>query len=92
MYTNTFNKGFDWDKFYKLLVKWIVVSNQLFTKVEVPKFHSLLTFLKPAVGDRMVKGDQMCEKIMDHAEKARKDYGSCLKFVQFINFWLCILQ
>jgi hypothetical protein len=62
--TNHYNKGFDWDKFYELLVKWIVVSNQPFTEVEVPEFHNLLTFLKLPVGNRMVKADQMHEKIM----------------------------
>jgi hypothetical protein len=73
-----------------LLVKWIVVSNQPFTEVEVPEFRDLLAFLKPVVGDRMVKGDQMREKIMDHAEKARKRLRELLK-VSILAYKLLVM-
>jgi hypothetical protein len=64
-------QAFDWDKFYDLVVKWIAMSNQPFTEIENPEFRALITFLKPFVGKKMCKADQLRSLVMEQSEKAQ---------------------
>ena len=72
-------QAFDWKKFNELLVKWMVISNQPFTEVECPEFREMIAFLKPFVGEKMVKADQLKNLAMEFAVGARKRLKKYLK-------------
>jgi hypothetical protein len=70
---------FDYDKFYRLLVEWMVASNQPFTEVDNPQFRKMMAFLRPNLRDNMVHSTQIRKKIDAGFDEARKRFKAAIK-------------
>jgi len=53
-------------------MKWIVIDNQPFSKVDSPHLQAILGFLKPFVVEKMVHQTEMTKMISAAADEGRE--------------------
>ena len=66
------HQAFDWQEWNKLLVHWVVASNQPFMEVENKEFHAMIAHLRPFVEKKLIKADRLKDLTMEYALKARE--------------------
>ena len=73
------HQAFDWKEWNKLLVHWVVASNQPFMEVENKEFRAMIAHLRLFVEKKLIKADRLKDLTMEYALKARERLKEHLK-------------